>query len=61
MLRTREEEVLAQLDRVTDPELDEPVTELGFVTAVAAGEDGVVSVEFRLPTYWCAGIRVVVP
>lgn len=54
MLRTREEEVLAQLDRVTDPELDEPVTELGFVTAVAAGEDGVVSVAFRLPTYWCA-------
>ena len=54
MLRTREEEVLAQLDRVTDPELDEPVTELGFVTAVAAGEDGLVSVAFRLPTYWCA-------
>ena len=57
MLRTREEEVLAQLDRVTDPELDEPVTELGFVTAVAAGEDGVVSVAFRLPTYWCADMR----
>lgn len=50
----RAAEVLARLDHVTDPELDEPVTELGFVTAVAIGPDGVVSVEFRLPTYWCA-------
>ncbi len=47
-------EVLARLDHVTDPELDEPVTELGFVTAVAVTADGVVRVEFRLPTYWCA-------
>lgn len=47
-------EVLARLDHVTDPELDEPVTELGFVTAVAVGADGGVMVEFRLPTYWCA-------
>ena len=50
----RTAEVLARLDHVTDPELDEPVTELGFVTAVAVDEAGVVSVEFRLPTYWCA-------
>ncbi len=47
-------EVLARLDHVTDPELDEPVTELGFVTAVTVDPDGVVAVEFRLPTYWCA-------
>ncbi len=47
-------EVLARLDHVTDPELDEPVTELGFVTAVAVSADGVVRVAFRLPTYWCA-------
>jgi metal-sulfur cluster biosynthetic enzyme len=47
-------EVLARLGHVTDPELDEPVTELGFVTGVAVDPDGAVAVEFRLPTYWCA-------
>lgn len=52
--RDRAAEVLARLDRVTDPELDEPVTELGFVTDIAVDQDGVVSIEFRLPTYWCA-------
>jgi len=50
----RTAEVLESLGRVTDPELDEPVTELGFVTAVAVDPDGGVTVEFRLPTYWCA-------
>ena len=50
----RAAEVLARLDHVTDPELDEPVTELGFVTAVTVDPDGGVAVEFRLPTYWCA-------
>jgi len=51
--RGREQEVWARLDRVTDPELDEPVTSLGFVTSVAV--DGArVHVGFRLPTYWCA-------
>jgi metal-sulfur cluster biosynthetic enzyme len=54
MTADREAEVLARLDHVTDPELDEPVTELGFVTGVSVNEAGVVSVEFRLPTYWCA-------
>jgi metal-sulfur cluster biosynthetic enzyme len=47
-------EVLARLGHVTDPELDEPVTELGVVTGVAVAPDGSVAVEFRLPTYWCA-------
>ena len=50
----RTAEILARLDRVTDPELDEPVTELGFVTGIAIDDAGRVSVEFRLPTYWCA-------
>lgn len=50
----RHAEVWARLDRVTDPELDEPVTELGFVTDVTVGEDGAVALSFRLPTYWCA-------
>jgi metal-sulfur cluster biosynthetic enzyme len=48
-----EDEVWARLDRVTDPELDEPVTSLGFVTSVAVQGDHV-HVGFRLPTYWCA-------
>ena len=47
-------EVLARLDRVHDPELDEPVTSLGFVSGVAVGDDGRVQIGFRLPTYWCA-------
>ena len=47
-------EVLARLDRVQDPELDESVTSLGFVTGVSVGDDGRVEIGFRLPTYWCA-------
>jgi metal-sulfur cluster biosynthetic enzyme len=38
---------------VRDPELDEPITDLGFVhSAVLAG--GHAEVELRLPTYFCA-------
>ncbi|MDQ2803735.1 MAG: iron-sulfur cluster assembly protein [Pseudomonadota bacterium] len=50
---TRQLEVIARLDRVTDPELDEPVTGLGFVTAVEV-DAARVHIRFRLPTYWCA-------
>lgn len=50
----REAEVLACLAAVTDPELDEPVTDLGFVENVTVGADGAVSIAFRLPTFWCA-------
>ena len=50
----REAEVLARLATVTDPELDAPVTDLGFVEEVTVGADGAVAVDFRLPTYWCA-------
>ncbi len=42
------------LDGVTDPELDEPVTALGFIEAIAIDDDAAVTVEFRLPTYWCS-------
>jgi metal-sulfur cluster biosynthetic enzyme len=48
------EAVLAQLGRVSDPELDEPVTDLGFVTGLEIDAQGVVKIGFRLPTYWCA-------
>ncbi|MEA3119836.1 MAG: hypothetical protein QOI13_3106 [Paraburkholderia sp.] len=47
-------EVWAQLDFVIDPELDESVTELGFITNVDVEADGHVQIGFRLPTYWCA-------
>lgn len=50
----RAAEVWARLGEVTDPELDEPVTELGFIEDVAIDEAGGVAVGFRLPTYWCS-------
>jgi metal-sulfur cluster biosynthetic enzyme len=46
--------VLAALDAVRDPELDEPVTSLGFVASCTVSADGVASVRLRLPTYFCA-------
>lgn len=52
-LPPRLREVWSRLDLVCDPELDEPITDMGFVETVTAGEDGV-SVQFRLPTYWCS-------
>jgi metal-sulfur cluster biosynthetic enzyme len=47
------EEILAALATVTDPELDEPITELGFVRSVAVDDDGV-TVHLRLPTAFCS-------
>ena len=46
--------VLAALDTVRDPELDESVTSLGFVTSCSVSADGVADVRLRLPTYFCA-------
>ncbi|MGZ6694907.1 MAG: iron-sulfur cluster assembly protein [Solirubrobacteraceae bacterium] len=46
--------VLAALDGVIDPELDEPVTELGFVAACDVSDAGDVAVRLRLPTHQCA-------
>jgi metal-sulfur cluster biosynthetic enzyme len=46
--------VLAALDAVRDPELDEPVTSLGFVASCTVSADGMVDVHLRLPTYFCA-------
>lgn len=47
------EAVYAQLARVYDPELDRPVTELGFIDSVEV-EGSTVRVRLRLPTFWCA-------
>src|SRR4051794_24336202 len=47
------EEVLDALASVRDPEIDEPLTDLGFVARVHV--DGAsVDVQLRLPTYFCA-------
>lgn len=47
-------EVWACLDRVMDPELDEPITDMGFVEQVSIDNTADVTVMFRLPTYWCS-------
>jgi metal-sulfur cluster biosynthetic enzyme len=46
--------VLAALAAVRDPELDEPVTDLGFVSSCTVSTGGVAHVALRLPTYFCA-------
>ena len=50
----RQGEVWARLETVTDPELDESVTDLKFVTHVDVDARNCVHIGFRLPTYWCA-------
>jgi metal-sulfur cluster biosynthetic enzyme len=51
---TETAQILAALEAVRDPELDEPVTTLGFVSSCAVSADGDASVRLRLPTYFCA-------
>ena len=46
--------VLDALATVRDPELDEPITELRFVTACEVSPAGDVEVRLRLPTPQCA-------
>ena len=48
-----ETEILAALATVADPELDQPITELGFVRSVSIADDGV-TVHLRLPTAFCS-------
>ncbi|NGO52340.1 iron-sulfur cluster assembly protein [Allomesorhizobium camelthorni] len=47
-------ELWRRLGEVNDPELDEPITEMGFVERAEVVGDGSVEVDFRLPTYWCS-------
>jgi metal-sulfur cluster biosynthetic enzyme len=49
-----EARVLAALGTVYDPELDEPITTLGFVGSCVVTAEGDVSVRLRLPTPQCA-------
>jgi metal-sulfur cluster biosynthetic enzyme len=48
------DQVLAALGTVRDPELDEPITALGFVGSCAVAASGHASIRLRLPTYFCA-------
>ncbi len=48
------ERVLRALDSVIDPELDEPITSLRFVSSVQVSPAGDVEVVLRLPTPQCA-------
>src|SRR3954463_13847814 len=48
-----EPQVRVALGTVVDPELDEPITDLGFVRSVDVRDDGV-EVHLRLPTSFCA-------
>jgi metal-sulfur cluster biosynthetic enzyme len=47
-------QVLSALTAVYDPELDEPITTLGFVGSCVVSRDGDVDVHLRLPTPQCA-------
>ncbi len=49
LMAVREGDVLLALARVRDPELDEPITDLGFVRSVDL-DGGSVTVHLRLPT-----------
>ena len=51
---TLEDRVLTALGTVYDPELDEPITALGFVGACTVSDGGEVAVRLRLPTPQCA-------
>ena len=51
---TLRDQAYTALGAVIDPELDEPITDLGFVRSVAISSDGDVEVHLRLPTSFCA-------
>ena len=49
-----QQRLLQALETVRDPELDEPITSLGFVASCTVSADGDAEVRLRLPTYFCA-------
>jgi metal-sulfur cluster biosynthetic enzyme len=50
----RYETAYSALDAVVDPELDEPITTLGFVRSLVVSPGGNVKVHLRLPTSFCS-------
>ena len=53
MSAVQQEQIYAKIGEVLDPELDQPLLDLGFIERVDV-EGAAVTVSFRLPTYWCA-------
>jgi metal-sulfur cluster biosynthetic enzyme len=56
-LDVTEEDIRAALESVIDPELDEPITGLGFIRSIQVqtdGEGALVEVHLRLPTSFCS-------
>jgi metal-sulfur cluster biosynthetic enzyme len=51
---TRAQQAYAALHAVLDPELDEPITDLGFVRSLNVSPGGNVKVHLRLPTSFCS-------
>lgn len=51
---TRYEEAYSALHAVVDPELDEPITDLGFVRALVVSRTGDIKLNLRLPTSFCS-------
>ena len=49
-----EPRIVEALSAVRDPELDEPITDLGFVKEIRIDDGGQVTVTLWLPTYYCA-------
>ena len=47
-------EVMDALETVRDPELNRPITSLGFVSSCTVSGTGTARVRLRLPTYFCA-------
>jgi len=45
---------MRQIRAVSDPELDEPFTDFGFIESIDIDADDHVRIVFRLPTYSCA-------
>ena len=48
--------VIQRLAQVLDPELDEPILDLGFVRSFEL-RSGHASIELRPPTRWCSCVR----
>ena len=54
LTRLTEDALWAALGTVVDPELDEPITDLGFVRSVVLDGAGNTEVHLRLPTSFCS-------
>jgi metal-sulfur cluster biosynthetic enzyme len=53
-VESRYDQAYAALSAVVDPELDEPITDLGFVRSLVVTPAGNVKCSLRLPTAFCA-------